>query len=479
MKHPHLQDPSRHKRRGFAMPHIYVILFIFSAVGAIVTHFIPSGHYARVSGPGGRQVIDPDSFEFISATPVGLVDFMTAIPRGLVDASEVVFFTFIIGGAFMVLRETGIIEAGVQKLSHAFAQRGVLVIPALMTVFAIIATLIGTQELSLVYVPVILPLMIALGFDSITAVAVALCGTTIGFTAGVLNPINTGLGQSIADLEPFSGAQLRLVLLVALLAAGAAYVSWYAYRVQKNPARSLMHGDPTEHEKRRLHRHGEGSAPLPPLTGRQRASAWLVLPFSALLVWGVITQGWFFIEISGLLIIMGIVVGVVAGLSTTHVCEAFNRGLRDVLVGAIIVGVARSVSVVLEDGQVMDTIVLGLGHLVGSFPPVLGAVGMYIAQSLFNFIVPSGSGQALVTMPIMAPLSDVVGVTRQTAVLAYQLGDGLTNIIFPTSGYFMAVLAIGKVQYDKWSRFFLPLLGIWAGIAIVFLVFAQVTGWNG
>lgn len=466
------------KRRRFAVPHVYVILFLFSAVGAVLTHIVPAGLYDRVPGPDDRMVIDPDSFRYVDSTPAGIVDFMVAIPNGLVDAAEVVFFTFIIGGTFMVLRETGVIEAGVGRLAQTFARRGIITIPVLMVTFAVIGTLIGTQELSLVYVPVILPLIIALGFDSITAVAVALCATTAGFTAGVLNPINTGLGQSIADLEPFSGAPLRLALFVALLTVAVIYVARYARRVQLTPARSLLHGDPDEEEKRSTYAGTEISTGQR-LSTRQQVAAWLILPFAIVLVWGILTQGWFFLEISGLLIMMGIVVGLVSGLSTNQLCEGFNRGLRDVLVGAIIVGVARSVAVVLEDGQIMDTIVNGLGIVVGGLPPVLSAVGMYLSQSLFNFLVPSGSGQALVTMPIMAPLADVIGMTRQTSVLAYQLGDGLTNIIWPTSGYFMAVLALAKVKWEKWVRFFLPLLGMWILVAVGFLIFAQATSWTG
>lgn len=467
------------RRRRFTFPHVYVILFVFSGIAAILTHLLPAGRYDRVPGPDGREVIDPDSFAYIDPSPVGVVDFMLAIPNGLVDASEVVFFTFVIGGTFMVLRETGIIEAGVNRLSVIFAARGILVIPALMVPFAVIATLIGTQELSLVYVPVILPLLIALGFDSVTAVAVALCATTAGFAAGVLNPINTGLGQAISGLEPFSGASLRLALLVCLIAIATAYVMRYARRVQRDPTRSLVYNDAAEEEKRQLYLHNSDVAELAPLKIRQKIAAWLVLPFAIILVWGVLTQGWFFLEISGLLIMLGIVVGLVAGLSTTELCEGFNRGLRDVLVGAIIVGVARSVAVMLEEGQIMDTVVYGLGAVVGSFPPILSAIGMYGGQSLFNFVVPSGSGQALVTMPIMAPLSDVIGVTRQTAVLAYQLGDGLTNLIWPTQGYFMAVLALGKVRWEKWVRFFFPLLCFWVLIAVAFLIFAQATQWTG
>jgi uncharacterized ion transporter superfamily protein YfcC len=197
------------------------------------------------------------------------------------------------------------------------------------------------------------------------------------------------------------------------------------------------------------------------------------------MVWGVLNRGWFMMEMSGLFVLMGITVGLVAGLTATQICDGFNEGFRDVLVGAMIVGIARAVAVMLEQGQVMDTLVHGLGNLVGGFPDVLSAIGMFLAQLGFNFVIPSGSGQALVTMPIMAPLLDLIGVTRQTSVLAYQLGDGLSNILYPTSGYFMATLALAGVTWDKWVRFFFPLFCIWVGIAAVFMIFAQATEWNG
>jgi uncharacterized ion transporter superfamily protein YfcC len=462
----------------FQMPHIYVILFFFTAVAAVLTHVVPGGLYDRVTLANGRVAVDPDSFRYVEAQPVGIVDFMLAIPRGLGDASVVVFFTFIIGGMFMVIRRTGVIEVAVDKLTRRFAERSILVLPVLMVVFAVIATLIGTQELALVYVPVILPLMIALRFDSVTAAGVALLATTSGFTAGVLNPINTGLGQTIAEVPLWSGLGLRAVLFVCILGAAVAYLTRYAARVRANPGASLMAGDAAEAAKRRLYLHAADEGALE-YTPRQRLAGITALVFFAILVWGVLSRGWFMLEMSGLFIIMGATVGLVGGLRATDICEAFNEGFRDVLVGAMIVGIARAVAVVLEQGQIMDTLVHGLGGLVGGFPEVLSAIGMFLAQLGFNFVIPSGSGQALVTMPIMAPLSDLIGVTRQTAVLAYQLGDGLSNILYPTSGYFMATLAIAGVTWDRWVRFFLPLFGIWVGIATVFMIFAQAVQWTG
>jgi uncharacterized ion transporter superfamily protein YfcC len=466
------------KKKSFEMPHVYVILFVFSAIAAVLTYFVPAGVYDRVPGPNGRTTIDPDSFRVIESTPVGLVDFMLAVPKGLMDAGVVVFFTFMIGGMFMVLRRTGIIEIGVDKLTRRFANNSILVIPVLMVTFAVIATLIGTQELALVYVPVILPLMIALRFDSVTAAAVALCATTAGFTAGVLNPINTGLGQQLADLPVFSGMTLRILAFVAILAVGIVYVVRYALKVRRNPELSLMLGDAKELEKQQRYVHSATDSAMT-ATLRQKLAAVAVFGFFGLLVWGVLEQGWFMMEMAGLFVIMGIVVGLIAGLKTAEICEGFNEGFRDVLVGAMICGVARAVAVVLEDGQIMDTLVYGLGNLVGGFPSMPSAIGMFLAQLGFNFVIPSGSGQALVTMPIMAPLSDLVGVTRQTAVLAYQLGDGLGNILYPTSGYFMATLALAGVTWDKWVKFFLPLFAIWIAIAMAFLVYAQATQWVG
>lgn len=459
----------------FKMPHIYVILFLFGLVAAISTYLIPAGEFDRVEIEGGRTAVDPESFRYTEATPTSLIDFVTAIPRGLIDAGEVVFFTLIIGGMFMVLRESGIIEIAVDKLARKFSKRSILIIPVLVTVFASIATLIGTAELSLVYIPVIIPLIIALGYDSMTAAAIALCGTVVGYTVGVLNPVNTGLAQTISEIPTFSGLGFRLVLFVVVLIVASLFVMRYAKKVQQNPEASLVYEE--DSEKRETYSSIADHEPLK-ANGRQLAGAVVIVLFFLVLIWGVTTQGWFMIEMAGLFIIMGITVGLVAGMNLTAISEAFTKGFRDVLMGAIIVGLARSIAVILEDGQVMDTIVNGLGSVVGGLPPVFAAAGMYFVQLIINFIIPSGSGQALVTMPIMAPLSDMLGVTRQTAVLAFQLGDGFAHILYPTSGYFMAALAIAGVEWHKWIKFFLPLFLILMGISLVALIVAQSIGWS-
>lgn len=462
--------------RKFQMPHIYVILFTFSALAAIATYFIPAGTYDRIEGPEGRTTIDPTSYQAAESNPTSLMDFMLAFPQGLVSAGSVVFFTFIIGGLFMVLRKTGIIENAVDGLTRTFAGRSLAVVPVLMITFAVVCSLIGTQELSLVYVPVILPLIIALGYDSMTAVAIALCATTAGFTAGFLNPINTGLGQQLAGVPLYSGLGLRLGIFLIIITIGILYVMKYAKNIRTTPSASFVYEE--DKEKRQLYSSADQTKRYK-ATKRQKAAAVTALLFFGILVYGVLKHGWFMMEMAGLFIMMGIVVGLVAGLSTSDICDGFNEGFKNVLLGAFIVGVARAVAVIMEEAQIMDTIVFYLGEWVGHFPSIFSAIGMFGVQLLFNFLVPSGSGQALVTIPIMAPLAEIIGVTKQTAVLAYQLGDGLGNILYPTSGYFMATLVLAGVKWQKWVKFYLPLFGMWVGVSILFLILAQWLQWTG
>lgn len=472
-------DDGRPGGKRFRFPHIYVILFTLITLAAAATYLVPAGVYDLVPGPQGREVVDPDSFHFVDPTPVTAVQYMTAIPRGLVAAAEVVAFTFIIGGAFAVLRATGIIELGVGRLARRFSRRGLLTIPLLMVVFATVATFIGTQELSLVYIPVILPLMLALRFDSVTAAAVALCATTAGFSAALTSPVTVGLGQEIAGLPLYSGMALRAVLLVVMTLIAVLYVMRYAAKVRKDPEASLVHAeDRARRETAATDAGGEDDGEDVRATGRQKAAAWVLLGFAALLLYGVLAQGWFMMEMAGLFIAMGVVVGLVAGLDVTRICDAFTEGLRSVLLGAVIVGIARGVAVMLQDGQILDTVVHGLAAATSGLPTLVAPVGMLAAQSLFNFLVPSGSGQAVITMPIMAPLSDILGVTRQTAVLAFQLGDGPSNIFYPTSGYFMAALALAGVPWTKWVRFVWPLLLMWLAVGAVALVIAQAIAWG-
>jgi len=465
-------------KRGMKMPHIYVILLALILLAAALTHLIPAGQYERVPGPNGRSTVDPTSFQFIEATPAGVRDLFMAVPQGLISVSEVIFFVFMIGGAFSVLRRTGIIEIGVSRLSHYFARSSLFLLPVLMVIFGAVASIIGTPELAMVYVPILLPLFLALGYDSVTACAVALLSTCAGFAAGVLNPFNTGLAQRLSALPLYSGWSLRIAILVALLACAIAYVMWYARRVRLHPETGLLHNDAEEQAKRKKYTAVGTGSPLS-ATWRQVVASVVAVLFFFGLIYGVTQLGWYMKELTGLFLVMGIVVGLISGLNGNEISSAFTEGFRDVLEGALVAGIARAVGVVLENGRILDTIVHGLSDMVSELPSMFTAIGMLLAQMGINFVVPSGSAQALLTMPIMGPLGDIVGVTRQTTVLAYQMGDGVSNILYPTSGYFITTLAVAGVSWPKWLRFFLPLCGLWLLVVVLFLIYAQVTQWNG
>lgn len=462
------------KKFKFQMPHIYALLFSFIAFMAALTYIIPAGVFNRVAGPEGRMMIDPTSYHVIESTPVSILKLFVAIPQGFVEAGWVVVLTFCVAGGFMVVKKTGIIEVSIDNLSRKLSKRGIIIIPVLMLVFALIDSFIGMCELTMVYVPIILPLVLMLGFDSITACAIALCGSAAGFTAALTNPFTIGIGQKIAGLPLYSGIGYRIIVLAVTLAVGIIYVIRYAKKVHKDPQLSEMYDDDkiSRHE---LEKNGSEKLTATP---RQNMAGIAAIAIFALLIFGVFKWKWDMPEIGGMFIAIGVVSGLIAGLKAKDICDAFNDGCADVMMGAIIVGIARGIVVVMNQGQIIDTIIYGLASVVQGLPSSVAAVGMLAVQTIFSFIVPSGSGMTLITMPIMAPIADITGITRQTAVLALQFADGISNIIVPTSGYFMAVLAIAKVPYEKWFKFMLPLFVIWTALGAVFLVIAQAIKWG-
>lgn len=454
------------------VPHIFAVLFIIIIIASLASYVIPAGEYERVTMEDGREVIDPDTFEVVESTPVGIFDFMFAIPTGFIETAEIIFGILMIGGMFAVIERTGIINLGVGKLASTFSNKGLWVIPILMIPFALITTFTGQIELSLVYLPAILPLMLRLGFDKVTAAGVVLISTIAGFALALTAPANLGVAQSISQLPLYSGMGYRIIILAIILLIGILYVVRYAKKVRSNPELSITYGEASEQNQPIDDTDGQKA------TTRQKIASVVVLVAFGVLLWGILQHGWYFRELSGLYIMTGIIVGIVGGLGMTQISESFVKGFKDILLGAMVVGIARGVAVVLSDGNIMDTIIYAAGNLVEAMPSGVTATIMLIVQALLNFLIPSGSGQAMVTMPIMSGLADLSGVTRQTAVLAFLFGDGFSNIFYPTSGYFMAVLAVAGIKWEKWIKFIWPLLLIWYGLAIVFLFIAQLINYT-
>jgi uncharacterized ion transporter superfamily protein YfcC len=448
------------------IPHTYVLLISLTVLAAILTWVIPAGRYERAVDRG-RTLIDPASFHAVQAQPAGVFEILLAFPKALVEVADIIFYIFIIGGTFGVLNRTGLIQGGIQALVKKIGGRQALIVPVLTLVFAVGGGTIGIAEETLVFLPALLLLARSLGYDSLTAGGIALVGANAGFAAAFMNPFTVGVAQGIVGLPLFSGIGFRVILWMIMTTITVLFLSRYAARVKANPGISLMR----EFDLKR-----ETKAPGDEdILFTRRHVAVLVVTVAALivLVLGAIRWNWGLLQLSALFFGLAIAAGPIGGLSLDDTARSFIQGAQDMTYAGLVVGLARGSLVILRDANVIDTMTHAMAAVVGRWSSSISVVGIYLMQNLLHFIVPSGSGQAAVSMPILAPLGDLVGITRQTNVLAYQLGNGLTNVFIPTQGYFMAALGILKIPWEKWVRWLLPLLLIWLAVGMAAVIIAQ------
>ena len=459
-------------KKKFAVPHTYILLLILILVFSILSYIIPAGVYDMVTitveGGTERTVVDADTFHYVESTPVTLLQFLTAVPRGMQESAQIIFFIFIVGGSMAVLQETRAIEAGMGRMIRALKDRAVIIIPIVMFLFSICGSVFGMAEETLPFIPIFVSLCIAMGYDSLTGTAVVFCGAAAGFSGAFINPFTVQVAQGIAEVPLLSGMGFRIVMYAAFTILTIAMVMRYAVKVKKRPEASLMYDvDKTREDIVDLDA-------LPAFGGREKAILVVFLITVILLVYGVIEYGWYMDEIAALFLAMSFIVALIHRMGINNYATVLGKGMADIASGALIVGFARGILVVMTDGNILHTILHAAANLLEGLPATLTAFGMYIFQCLLSFIVPSGSGMAAVSMPIMAPLSDLVGITRQTAVVAFQLGDGISNILTPTSGYFMAGLALARIPWIKWAKWFLPLVGLQYILGAIFVVAAQI-----
>lgn len=454
------------------MPNVFVILLTMMFLAMIATWIVPAGSYERVEGPEGRMVVVPDSYVSTDSTPVGVFELFQAVPQGLTEAGMIAFTILIIGGTWQVLNYTGAISMGIGKMVTKIGDREKIIIPIMMVIFACIAAFIGAMELAIVYIPIMIALCLALRLDVLTAVAMSLVSVGAGFAASLTNPFTVGLGQQIAGLPLYSGIGYRLIVLSVFVIVGILYVLRYAGKVRRDPKNSLVYEENLEFIKAQ-----DKAGFIEEKKEHKFIGLILILAF-AVIVFGVLKLGWFMYEIGAIFFIVAIVSGLIARMSLNEISDNFVEGTKTVILAALVVGFARGILIIIESGGIIDTIIMGLVAMIGGLPEGLSVVGIFIAQSLFNFLVPSGSGQVLITMPILSPLSEIVGITKQSTVLATQLGDGISNILYPVSGVLMASLAYAKIPYITWVKFIMPLMLIWTGLGCIFLFIAQAIQWG-
>lgn len=466
MSQPQLN--AKASKPGFQLKEInvFVLLFAVIVIAVLLTYLLPAGEYTRVE-VNGRNVVDPASFKLVESSPVNLLGLVKSIHTGMVETANIIFFVLIIGGVFGVLTATGAIEALIVTLSRKIANKEKLLIPIVMLFFGVGGSLMGMAEETLPYIAIMIPLSIALGFDAIVGTAIVLIGASIGFTSAIMNPFTVGVAQGIAELPTFSGVGYRIVIFVVMYAVSVAFIYRYAMKVKKNPSIGFL-GNFAEKKGIDL-----TNTTIKLETRHKWILSCFIINFGVL-AFGVIKYEWYITEIAGLFILLGIIISIIGKLTPNRMIDAFMKGSADLIAGALIIGVARAVVVVLNQGHILDTILYYAASAIGHMPAALSAFGMLVLQTIMSFIVPSGSGEAALTMPLMTPLADLVGVTRQTAVLAFQFGDGISNIFIPTSGYFMAGLAIAGIPWMRWVKWMLPLILIQYGIATVAVIVAQM-----
>ena len=457
------------KKKKFTVPHVYILLLGLILICCVLTYIIPAGQYDMMM-VGTREVVDGTTFHTVEQSPVSLMGFLTAVPRGLQESAQIIFFIFIVGGSFAVLQDTRAIEAGIGKLIQLMRGKTLILIPFLMVLFSLGGSVFGMAEETIPFIPIFVSLCVAMGYDSLTGTAIVFCGAGAGFAGAFLNPFTLQVAQGIAGLPLLSAMGFRIVMYVVFVVVSTAFVMRYAAKVKAEPGLSTMY----DFDRERTDTIDLNN--LQPFGGREVAILLIFLCAIVLLIYGVIVYGWYMDEIAGLFLGMSMLVAIVARMKLNDYAGSLAKGMADVASGALVVGFARGILVVLTDGNILHSILNAAAVLLGGMPAIVSALGMYVFQCLLNFIVPSGSGQAAVSIPIMAPLGDLVGVTRQTACIAFQLGDGISNIFTPTSGYFMAGLALAKIPWAKWAKWILPLIGLQYLMGAVFVVAAHLAG---
>lgn len=442
-------------------PHVLLILTALLLLAAVLTWLVPAGSYERVfHEASGQTVVVPGSYARREPSPVALRQLPRLIFEALSTGSapQLIVFVLLLGGAFEIILESGAAAALCAWTVRRFRRRRRWLVPAFVGVFSVLGFTMGLTTASIVFLPLGMAAAKSLGYDEKTGMAMVMLGTNAGFAAGIYNPFSVGIAQSIAELPLYSGAWLRWLLLAALVGVTSAYLLRRA-----NPPG--LPDAKTEFAEQ---------AELAPRQGLVLA---LLLGALALVVYGVGARGWRVPEIAAVFLVAGILCGIAAGFSPNRICALEVAGCRKMVSGALIIGMAAAVRLVLVRGGILDSVVHGLLHLVEGLPSWGQLLGMYYANALLDLLITSGSGHAAVAMPLMVPLADVLGLSRQSAVLAFQLGDGLVNLVSPVSNTLVSCLALSGVSYQKWLRYFLPLVGIYLVIGTLFMLLAGAVGY--
>ncbi|MBV1839312.1 YfcC family protein [Photobacterium ganghwense] len=455
-------------------PSAYTILMILTVLMAVLTWVIPAGQYQMEKNETlGRMVPQVGTYQIVDANPQGMVEVLMAPIQGFYDPSsyaaravDVALFVLVIGGFLAVVTKTGAIDAGISGTMKRLAGREKWMIPILMGLFALGGTVYGMAEETIPFYALLIPVMIAAGYDSIVGVAIIMVGAGIGCLGSTINPFATVIASNAAEINFMDGFALRALILVLGWLVCVIYVMRYAEKVKQDPEQSIVAHQREDNLSYFLHSKQQQTPEL--TTTRKAILAIFGLTF-AVMMWGVSVAGWWMAELSALFIGASIVVGFVGRMSEVEITDSFVNGARDLLGVALIIAIARGLVVVMDNGNITHTILHYAESLLGGLNDIAFINAIYWVEAVLCLVVPSSSGLAVLSMPVLAPLADFVGVGRELVVTAYQSASGLPNLVTPTSGVVMGGLAIGRVAYSSWLRFIGPLIGMLTAMVMVLL----------
>lgn len=441
------------------IPHTFTIVFALIVFAAVLTWIVPAGEFVRETievGGSSREVVVNNSFHYTERSPQTWQVF-SALFNGFVDKADIIIFILIVGGAFWILNNSHAIDVGVMSFLRSvkrlsryklIKKLGVnnIIITLVMLLFSLFGAVFGMSEETIAFVVIFIPLAIQMGYDSIVGVCMCYVAAHVGFAGAMLNPFTIGIAQGIADLPLFSGLEYRLFCWVVLTIVGIAFVLWYAHRVKANPESSPVY-KLDDYWRSRMESSEESK-----LSVRQKLILVLFFVTIVALVVGVLKFGWYIEEISALFLAMGILSGILDRQGADDIAKLFLAGCKDILSAALVVGLASGIIFILKDGCVIDTILYALTRSLAQVGDVVSLGAMYVFQTLLNVVMPSGSAKAALTMPIMSQFADLIDVSRQTTVLAFQFGDGFTNMLTPTSGVLIGVLGMARIPYGTWLK---------------------------
>ena len=439
------------KAKKMKMPHIYVLLISITIICAAASWFLPAGEFERALSDAGREMVVPGTYHVIESTPVGFFTLVQSIYNGTVDAAGVIFFVFISYASIGLIIASGAFNGLVASMLRILkGSARAIIIPVFITLIGCASSTIGVFEEMFPFIPIFVGIAIAMGYDAIVGLAIVALGTGLGYSGAVMNPFTVGMAQSIADVPQMSGAGYRIIYHIILIAVASFFVIRYALKIQADPTKSLVYGDDfsslamdSDHIENK------------PFGIREKLVLATLVAGIVVIVWGTKAKGWYFAELSAVFLLMGLVSGFIMGWGPNEIAEKVAKSFSEIAVACMMIGIARGILVVLQAGHIIDTIVYYLSIPLSKLPGAISAVAMFLVQTGINFFIPSGSGQAVTSMPIMAPLADLIGISRQSAVLAFQFGDGLSNIIWPTS-MTPIICGIAGVKIEKWWKWFVP-----------------------